>query len=210
MMSFYSMAALKFPSDRLKVMDIETLQRMVNTNLTQAQQAIGAGLGPEEEFEDSEAGRNLTQEDGARLIRESLELVFAIPEQSGATSNIYSQIEGVAVEYGGVLSFLEDMTTTALQTLDQRGKDQALLRDQNTHVYILNNLMAEIKPLALTPEGEKYRKLIERVRDKDIHFSDALKSYRILNSMSTVVNPSKVAEQIIGKKKCSWWAFLWC
>ncbi len=211
MLSFSSMAGLKFPSDRLKVMDVETLQRMVLTNLTKAQQALNQGSYSEDD-EDMDPGTltDLTQEDGAKLIRESLELVFAIPEQSGASSNIYSQIEGVAVEYGGVLSFLQDITEEALNTLSQNGRDTTLLRDQNSYIYILNNMMAEIKPLALTAEGEKYRLLIEKIRNKRIRFSDSLKSYRMLNSMSNIVNPSDVAEQIVGKKKCGWWEFLWC
>jgi hypothetical protein len=207
--AFNSMAALKFPSDRLKVMDVETLQRMVNSNLSLAQQALSQSQDSEYLDEGQEPITEYTQEDGARLVRESLELVFAVPEQSGATSNIYSLIEGVALEYGGVLSFLEDITDAALKTLAQKGKDKALIRDQNTYIYILNNIMAEIKPLTLTPEGEKYRKLVEKIRDEKIRFSDSLKSYRMLNSMSKVVNPSRVAEQIVGKKKCAWWDF-WC
>lgn len=215
--SFYSMAALKYPSDRLKVMDVETLQRIVNTNLSQAQQALHSGYNdvePDEDEDVSEYGQaggysELTQEEGAKLVRESLELVFAIPEQTGATSSIYSTIEGVALEYGGIYSFLEDITHEALKVLGQKGKDKSLLRDQNTYTYILNNMMAEIKPLALSEEGKKYKELIEKIRDENLRVSDALKSYRILNSMSKVVNPSKVAEQIVGKRKCSWWEF-WC
>jgi len=211
LLSLNSMAELKFPSDRLKVMDVETLQRMVLTNLTKAQQALNQRTYSEdEENTDPGALTDLTQEEGAKLIKESLELVFAIPEQSGASSNIYSQIEGVAVEYGGVLSFLQDITEEALNTLSQNGRDKVLLRDQNSYIYILNNMMAEIKPLSLTPEGEKYRFLIEKIRNKRIRFSDSLKSYRMLNSMSNIVNPSDVAEQIVGKKKCGWWEFLWC
>lgn len=211
LISLNSMAELKFPSDRLKVMDVETLQRMVLTNLTKAQQVLNqASYSEDDESSDPGSLTDLTQEDGAKLIRESLELVFAIPEQSGASSNIYSQIEGMAVEYGGILSFLQDITEEALNTLSQSGRDKTLLRDQNSYIYILNNMMAEIKPLALTPEGEKYRLLIKKIRNKRIRFSDSLKSYRMLNSMSNIVNPSDVAEQIVGKKKCGWWEFLWC
>ena len=70
--------------------------------------------------------------------------------------------------------------------------------------------MGEIKPLALSKEGEKFKKLIEKIRDEDIDFSDSLKSHRLLHSMSNVTNPSKVAEQIVGEKDCAWWEFLWC
>lgn len=210
--SSLSMAGLKFPSDRLKVMDIETLQRIVATNLNNAQQAVASNemkVGEEIYDEQSEVSQ-YTEEDGSRMIRESLELIFARPEQNNATSVIYANVEGIAVNYGGVYSFLKDITETALARLDESGKDTALLRDQNTYVYILNNMMAEIKPVALTPEGEKYKELIIRIRDEDIDFSDALKSYRILNSMSNITSPSKVAEEIVGKKQCGWWEFLWC
>ncbi len=205
------MAELKFPSDRLKVMDIETLQRIVTTNLNGAQRALGDGMGNDGEGSYADSKENeYTRDDGAKLIRESLELIFARPEQDNATSVIYSSVEGIAVEYGGIFPFLEEITDQALKTLDQSGKDPILLRDQNTYVYILNNMMGEIKPIALSEEGLKFRQLIEKIRDENISFSDALKSYRVLNSMSNITNPSKVAEQIVGQKKCSWWEFLWC
>ncbi len=210
----FSMAGLKFPSDRLKVMDIETLQRIVATNLNGAQRAIAQGVdidGDDGEFAADEGpGSDFTRDEGAQLIVESLQLIFARPEQTHATSVIYSNVEGVAIEYGGIYQFLEQIVNQALNTLDETGKEKALLRDQNTYVYILNNMMSEIKPLALSKEGEKYRQLIEKIRDEDIDFTDSLKSYRILNSMSDIANPSKVAEQIVGKKDCAWWEFLWC
>lgn len=208
----FSMAGLKFPSDRLKVMDIETLQRIVASNLNKAQQAVAQNIDVESEgqFTDDSPDSEYTQDEGARFIKESLELIFARPEQTQATSVIYSNVEGVAVDYGGIYQFLETIVAEALETLDQDGKDKALLRDQNTYVYILNNLMAELKPLALSKEGTKYKEMFERIRDEDIDFSDALKSYRILNSMSNIANPSKVAETIVGEKDCAWWEFLWC
>ena len=208
-----SMAGLKFPSDRLKVMDIETLQRIVATNLNGAQNAINKKVNLEDSdkvYADTEDANELTREEGARLIRQSVELIFARPEQNRATSAIYSSVEGVASDYGGIYLFLKDITDQALKKLDESGKSKNLLRDQNTYVYILNNMMAEIRPLALSKEGAVYRKLMEKIRDEDIDFSDSLKSYRALNSMSDIINPSKVAESIIGKKKCSWWEFLWC
>lgn len=208
----FSMAGLKFPSDRLKVMDIETLQRIVATNLNGAQKAVNKGIDVDSEgqFTDKSPDNDFTRDEGARLIRESLELIFARPEQNNATSVIYSNVEGVAIEYGGIYNFLVEITNMAISTLDKSGKDKALLRDQNTYVYILNNMMGEIRPLALSKDGIKYRKLIEKIRDEDIDFSDSLKSYRILNSMANIANPSKVAEQIVGEKDCAWWEFLWC
>ena len=208
----FSMAGLKFPSDRLKVMDIETLQRIVATNLNGAQKAVNKGVdvGSDGQFSDQSPDNEFTVDEGERLIRESLELIFARPEQTNATSVIYSNVEGVAIEYGGIYKFLVDITDQALSTLDKSGKDKALLRDQNTYVYILNNMMGEIRPLAVSKEGKKFRDLIERIRDEDIDFSDALKSYRILNSMANIANPSKVAAQIVGEKDCAWWEFLWC
>lgn len=207
------MAGLKFPSDRLKVMDVETLQRIVATNLSNAQKAAAdetMNSQGEALYDEQNESSQYSQEDGSRMIRESLELIFARPEQNHATSGIYSNVEGIAVSYGGVYSFLEEITNDAIATLDNSGNDKSLLRDQNTYVYILNNMMEEIKPLALSKEGKKYKELIIRIRDEDIEFSDALKSYRILNSMSNITNPTKVAEQIVGKKQCSWWEFLWC
>ena len=125
---------------------------------------------------------------------------------------IYYYLSTACVHYFMSFAFLCIACFVAREhkPLDKSGKDKALLRDQNTYVYILNNMMAEIKPLALSKEGVKYKELIEKIRDEDIDFSDSLKSYRVLNSMSNITNPSKVAETIVGEKDCAWWEFLWC
>lgn len=206
------MAGLKFPSERLKVMDIETLQRIVSSNLNGAQRAVNkkVSLDGDEPYTDQSAENDISRDQGAQLIKESLELIFARPEQNKATSSIYSNVEGVAADYGGIFSFLQEITNNALHTLGQSGKQKSLLKDQNTYVYILNNMMAEIQPLAKAKGGVEYRKLITKIRDEDIEFSDALKSYRVLNSMSNITNPSRVAETIVGEKECAWWEFLWC
>lgn len=202
------MAGLKYPSEKLKIMDIETLQRIVSTNLSKAQNALH-NTGTEDEGPATEGEQLLTKEEGATLIRESIELVFAKPDQNNATSTIFQSIESVALEYGGSFSFVEDVVQEALDTLDRSGKDKALLRDQNTYIYILNNLMAEVRPQA-SEEGSNYYNLIKKIRDADIDFSDALKSHRLLNSMAQTLNPSKVAASIVGEKECAWWEFLWC
>ena len=201
------MAGLKYPSEKLKIMDIETLQRIVSTNLSKAQNALH-GTGTEDDGP-GHGDQLLTKGEGATLIKESIELVFAKPDQNNATTITFQNIESVAIEYGGVYSFVQEVVQDALDTLDKEGKDKALLRDQNTYVYILNNLMSEVKPSA-SEKGNEYRKLVTKIRDADIDFSDALKSHRLLNSMAQTVNPSKIAASIVGKKECSWWEFLWC
>ena len=203
---FFSIAALKFPSDRLKVMDVETLQRIVAKNLSVAQKAVGTNTHGTEETK----GGSPDYSEGARLIKESLELIFACPEQNATTSQIYSSIEGLAIEYGGIHKFLSKITDEAIRTLKQSGKDKTLLQDQNTYLYILNNMMAENKSLILSEETMLYRKITEKIRDADIHISESLKSYRALNSLSNTINPSRVARDLIGKKKCSWWQIFGC
>ena len=101
------MAGLKYPSDRLKVMDIETLQRIVNKNLNYAQRALHGGMSPEIDgaFSPHEEEKEYTREDGHFMIKESIELIFAKPEQNHATSVIYTNVESVAIEYGGVSAF---------------------------------------------------------------------------------------------------------
>ena len=207
-----SMAELQFPSDRLKVMDIETLQRIVAKKLIKAQRAVDDSMisSSDDGLPGGFSEDPVTRDEGEILITESLQLLFARPEQNTATSTVYNSIEGVALEYGGIFDFLTRLTDQALSTLDESGKSESLLRDQNTFIYILNNMIAEIQPLAKAPKGEKYRKLLERIRDEDIDFSDSLKSYRILHSMANIANPSKVAESIVGEKDCAWWEFLWC
>ena len=202
------MAGLKYPSEKLKIMDIETLQRIVSSNLSKAQNALH-NTGTEQEGPATDSEQLLTKEEGQELLKESIQLVFSKPDQNNATTAVFQNIETVAIEYGGIFPLVEEVVQEALDALSRDSKETAVLRDQNTYIYLLNNLMSEIKPQA-SEEGSQFHDLVKKIRDADIEFSDALKSHRLLNSMAQTLNPSKVAASIIGEKQCSWWEFLWC
>lgn len=175
-------AQLEYHSERIKMMDVETLQNILSKNLKKLENK---------------------EESAAPIIKQSLEVLLAQPDQSLAASNYFSQFKSFAGGESEFLTILEEIANQGISTLKNRGKDNNLLREQNTYLFILTNLVTELKEYK---ENEFYRKIIEKIRDADINVSDSLVSYRLLNSMSDAQNPSKYAESVLPEKK-PWWKF---
>jgi len=174
--------ALEYHSERIKMMDIEVLQQIISKNLKKLENK---------------------EEDPEPVIKESLEILLAQPDQSLAASNIFDQLRSSAGTEKAFLNACDAIITDGIASLKKEGKDKDLLREQNTYVYILNGMMAELQKYK---EMEFYKALIEKVRDADIDFSDDLVAHRLLNSMSKIENPSKFAKSIVPGKK-PWWKF---
>lgn len=175
-------AQLEYHSDRIKMMDIEILQQLVTKNLRKLETGTGSPL---------------------PLIKQSLEVVLAQPDQRLASSSIFEQLRSLS---GGDETFtkvLAEIAHEAFASLKKDSKDQQVLREQNTYLYILNHMLAEIKPDKDEPE---INAIIRGIRDADIEVSDALASYRLLNSMAPVENPSIFAAKIVPKED-PWYKF---
>jgi hypothetical protein len=175
-------AEIEYHSERLKTMDIEVLQQIIYKNI--------------KALENKDDSPEL-------LIKKSLEIVLAQPDQSVGISSIFDQLRTSSGSDKRFASALSSIIDDAVDVLKKKDKDKDLLRTQNTYVYILNNMLAEMQKLK---EVSNYKTLIERIRDADIEFSDYLISHRLLNSMTEAESPSKLADAILPKKE-PWWKF---
>lgn len=178
----FATAQIEFHSDRIKTMSVEELQQIVTRNMRK--------------LEDDDEGVKL-------VVKQSLELVLAQPDQSRVSSDIFSQLRNLSRGEKNFLDALEEIIDEGLVSLKKKGKNKDLLREQNTYLYILNNMLAELKG---SKDVEEYKRLILKIRDAEIDISDSLISYRLLNSMAQAENPSTYANTIFEKKK-PWWKF---
>lgn len=175
-------AEIEYHSERLKTMDIEVLQQIIYKNI--------------KALENKDDSPEL-------LIKKSLEVVLAQPDQSVGISSIFEQLRTSSGSDKKFASALSSIADDALAVLKNKDNNKDLLRTQNTYVYILNNMLGELQKLKDVPS---YKTLIEHIRDADIEFSDYLASYRLLNSMAESDSPSKFAGTILPKKE-PWWKF---
>lgn len=175
-----SATALEYQSARIKMMSVEDLQVLVSNNLQKIERGEGSSL---------------------ILLKKSLELVLAQPDQRLAASSIFEQLQNLASSESNFVKVLNQIIIEGFESLDKDSDDQSVLNEQNSYIYVLNHLLAEIRRYK---DKEAYAILIKKVRDKRLQISNALASYRLLNSMDRVQNPSDLAQEIIPKKK-SWW-----
>ena len=106
-----------------------TLQRIVRSKLQAARKALVTEELETEAFSMTDSPSELSKEEGAELIRDSLKIIFARPEPVHSTGVILKEVELVAIEYGGFFPFIQQVAQEALGALAQSGTGKALLRD---------------------------------------------------------------------------------
>jgi len=96
----------------------------------------------------------------------------------------------------------------ALKLVFARPEQNECLKSQNTSLFVLINMIEEVKPQVQNGnEDEDVRKILVKIRDAGISYSNALKNHRLLSSNLKIQNPSKAASLVVGKKKKAWWKF---
>lgn len=175
-------AQLEFHSERIKTMDVEVLQQIISRNIKKL-----------------EAG----DESPKPIVKQSVEILLARPDQGMASSALFDQLRALSGGDDEFVSVLNEIADEGIQSLKKKTKVKDELREQNTYVYILIHMLSEIQKMK---DEEGFKRIIEKIRDADIRFSDHLASHRLLNSMSEIENPSKYAAQILPAKR-PWWKF---
>lgn len=186
---------IEYHSDQLKTMDIEQVQTAVFKKLA----SVSEGGLENAKFIDPDDGASASSPHD--LLKQSLLIVLARPDQDTGTSDLVDRILQTTARDSSPPALVAEIADQGIKTLKYEAETQRELRTQNTYLYILVNLLGEIRPFVTKENDANYIKIVKTIRDADISVSSKLKSYRLLNSMDVVENPSELAESILDKRK---------
>lgn len=186
---------IEYQSDQLKTMDIEQIQTIVYKKLA----SISEGGMENAQFINPDD--NASASSPHNLLKDSLLIVLAKPDQDTGTSDLVDRILQTTARESSPQALVSEIADQGVRTLKYEAETQKELRTQNTYLYILVNLLGEIRPYVQRENDQNYIKAVKNVRDADLSISSKLKSYRLLNSMDVVENPSEIAEAMLDKKK---------
>lgn len=142
---------------------------------------------------DSDDGEMTAEPEAIEHLKDAMRIVFARPDQDGARGNLFLRVRRELADLGGLDQVLEELAGEAINEL----RNQEGPRRTATYVVILENLMAEIRPEI--KKNEKLKKIVERIRDSNIHMEKDAKLKNLLRSMSIPVSPSETAKKILDK-----------
>lgn len=171
-------------------MNAEQMNALVVKKIKKAQE-----IQKKQEVNDDEG---LTAEPAAiEQLKDATRLVFARPDQDGSREHTFARLRRELSDMGALEGVLQSLTTESLAALRTDAPNTP--REQATYIFVLENMMAEIRPEVSS--NAQFKKIVEDIRDAHIEIGEKVRSQQLLRSMNKPVSPSETAARILPKKK---------
>ena len=158
----------------LIIKDYDEMTNMVHALIRKAQSA--GGEGPAVEY-----------------LQNALKLTFSRPDSDNMVAKLTSEVRR---ELNGYNAFEHVIAQLAAEASDNLRDKENTLSVRTTSSFILENLMAEIKPEAERTNGDM-RKTLQRIADSDLELARDVRSERTLRGMYRSPNPNEEAQRIL-------------
>lgn len=181
---------VEYDSASLQMMNAEQMNALVVKKIKKAQE-----IQKKQEVNDDEG---LTAEPAAiEQLKDATRLVFARPDQDGSREHTFARLRRELSDMGALEGVLQSLTTESLAALRTDAPNTP--REQATYIFVLENMMAEIRPEVSS--NAQFKKIVEDIRDAHIEIGEKVRSQQLLRSMNKPVSPSETAARILPKKK---------
>ena len=129
------------------------------------------------------------------LLRDAIKLILSRPNKDNMTSKLVPVVRSELTLLG---AYQETMLSIANEAIHSINNEQNTPVDRATSVFILENLMSELKPDVTRKPAIK--KIFERIRDAKIKLSSKVKNDRKVRGMFLTQSPSLTAKKILDSK----------
>ncbi|MEN0058275.1 MAG: hypothetical protein AAGB31_05535 [Bdellovibrio sp.] len=165
-------AGLLFNYSQLALKDLDQMNHLVQEKIRESKKARNGKAVP---------------------LKEALQAIYARPNEDDMIDKVVAPLRTQLDQLESWEKTISQLTDEAINALKNPRAFKPVV--QVTYVVFLENLLAEIKPLAKNEGFE--RKIAERVRDAEIEVSKEAINERKLRTMHSTTSPSTIAEKIL-------------
>ncbi|RYZ72987.1 MAG: hypothetical protein EOP05_10470 [Proteobacteria bacterium] len=180
---------VEYDSEFLRMKNAEQVNALVIKKIKQAESV------QKKQEVDDDLGI-VAEPEAVEYLKDATLIVLSRPDQDGTRAIAFARLRRELSDLNSFDPVIQSVNKEAIEALKNKSTS---VKDQATYIYVLENLMAELKPDL--GSNSTYRKLVEDIRDAKIELTDKVKSQQRLRAMSNAVSPSKTAETILPKKK---------
>lgn len=173
--------AAQFKYNELMLKDYDEMLQMVNGMLKKAR-AVGSNTSDE----------NVNDQQAVEHLREAVKLILSRPDSDNMVAKLMPEVRKELSGYNAFEDVLSGLTAEEIAVVKD---EKAAGSVQATAVFVLENLIAMIKPEAVN--NNDLRRLLDRIRSADIDVPSAVKHDLKLRGMFKTPNPSKTAKDVL-------------
>ncbi len=144
--------------------------------------------------EDNDENGILAEPAAIEKMKDAMRIVLSRPDQDDGRATQFARVRRELSDLGSFEKVLQDLTTEGITALKSKSGSDKI---QITYIFLLENLMAELKPDIA--KNKIFQKLIEQIRDANLKIDDSIKSTIKLRTMTVPVSPSQTAAKILKK-----------
>lgn len=171
---------LEFTYSQLQMRDLDAIRILVSKRLGEGDRIITRDPGEVDE--------------AIFHYQKALRVLFSRPDQDDARSLLFGEIRKRLSEVHGTDRVLQELTDEAIAAIRS---SEAKPLEKATYVYVLENLMAEIRPDLSS--NANYRDLLVQIRDARLVLSPEVRKSNFIQSLNPLISPSKTAEAMLKK-----------
>jgi len=184
-------AKLEFDSSQLLMKNMEQMNELVTKKISTASRIQAS------QVKDSDDEPDMTEPEAIEALTGALKIILGRPDQDGARSGLFSRVRRELNDLNAYDQALVGLIDESIRELKKKTSPKV----QATYLYILENLMAELKPDLKS--NSSARKHVTKIRDANIQISPEARSQLLLRTMSEPTSPSETAARLLPEEKKS-------
>lgn len=168
----FNASAAQFKYNELMLKDYDEMLQLVNTKLKQA--------------------RSAEDQDAIEHLREVVKLILSRPDSDNMVAKLMPEVRKELTGYNAYEDVLSGLTAEELAVAKD---DKAAPSVQATAIFVLGNLLAQIKPEV--GSNADLRRIAERIKSAKLTINSGVKKDLKLRGMFSAQNPSEAAADIL-------------
>lgn len=139
------------------------------------------------------------RQNSVQPLKEGTLIVFARPDDDGMVEKVISHMRNPLEEEN---EWENTIVSLVRQSIDNMNNDKISAREQVTAGVILENIIAEFKPVYLkqAKTGGFETQIIDHIAAANVAYSKAASKERGLYLMRNNLNPSQIAKKVVAQK----------
>ena len=171
--------AANYKYNELMIKDYDEMLEMVQSFVKKAKDA---------------AGEDGTANDGEAIeqLREALKLIFSRPDSDNMVAKLVPEVRRMMIGFNAYEPAVHDIAKQAIDAVKSKNAAPSI---QSTSLFILENILAEIRPEV--PNNNQLRAVAEMIRDAKLSVSKDVLKERKIRGMFQTKNPSDIAAEVL-------------
>lgn len=129
-------------------------------------------------------------------LREAMKLIYSRPDSDNMVAKLTSEVRRELLSYSAFEDTVASVANEAINNAKNTNNSPSV---QSTALFILENVLGQIRPEIANNNNQLLRRVMEKIRDAHIKISEDVFKDRKLRGMFKTNNPSEVADEMLKK-----------